>query len=207
MKKIFYLLFISLFFYGPPVLADTNSNTNDPAYQQAKQDYRAYLDQLKQLRAQYHQITSQVQKIVAEEGIPTWDQKSDQIVMTHQLPVAENTMPSTVFGDADIKETDKNMIVKMDLPGLSKDKIKIKLEDNQVLKVSGSRETETEEQKNPQDARYTQVERHQGAFERAIKLPAPAKESGTQAKYENGVLTITIPKAQEVKKEVTVAIQ
>lgn len=211
MKKIMFLsLMVFLFSSGGSLLADNSTNTNDPAYRQAKQDYHAYLEQLKLLREQYRQVTSQVQQIVAEEGIPTWDEKSDQIKMTHSLgvdPAMQASLPTSEFGDADIKETDKDMIVKMDLPGVSKDQIKVKLEDSRVLKVSGSREVDKEEQKTTPDAKYYKAERQRGAFERSIKLPVPASESGIRARYENGVLTITIPKAQEVKKEVAVSIQ
>ena len=208
MKKIFYLLILSTLFFNNNILfADTNSNTNDPASNQARQDYRAYLEQLKALRNQYRQITSEVQKIVAEEGVPTWDDTTDQIKMTHSLSTDQETLAPTVFGDADIKETEKDMIVKIDLPGMSKDRIKIKLEDSQILKISGSRELEKEEQKTTQNGQYSKIERQHGAFERSIKLPVLAQESGIQAKYDNGVLTVTIPKAKEAKKEVTVSIQ
>ncbi len=188
--------------------AFADSTSDNPNYQQAKQDYRAYLAQLKALKAQYSQITSEVQKIVAEEGVPTWDDTTGQIKMTHSLDTNQTTLATpTVFGDADVKETDTDMTVKMDLPGVSKDQIKIKIEDNQVLKVSGSRELDKEEQKTTADSQYSRIERQHGAFERAIKLPAPAKDSGIQAKYDNGVLTVTIPKAQEAKKEVAVSVQ
>ena len=208
--KIFFLVVLVGLSASSILSAAANQNTNDPAYDQARQDYRAYLEQLKALRNQYHQITDQVKKIAEEEGVPTWDEKTDQIKMTHSLsaePADLGANPPTVFGDADIKETDKEMIVKMDLPGLAKDQIKIKLEGDQILKVSGSRESDKEEQKTTQNFQYSRVERQHGAFERSIKLPAAAQDSGTQAKYDNGVLTITIPKAKEAKKEVTVPVQ
>jgi HSP20 family protein len=98
------------------------------------------------------------------------------------------------------------MTVKMDLPGLQKDKINIKIENDQFLKISGSRETEKLEEKNSGNATYSRLERQHGAFERTIKLPVAAKSTGTQAKYENGVLTVTIPKAKEAKKEVSIPV-
>jgi HSP20 family protein len=208
MKKIVYLMiFVLMLFNGGILSAVADSTANDPAYNQAKQNYRTYLEQLKVLREQYRQITSEVQKIVAEEGVPTWDDKSDQLKMTNPLSSVQATLTPTVFGDADIKETEKDMIVKMDIPGVSKDQLKIKLEDDQILKVSGSREVDKEEQKTTQDGQYSKIERQHGAFERSIKLPVPAQESGIQARYDNGVLTVTIPKAKEAKKEVAVSIQ
>ena len=197
-KYIFFLIVLQIFFLNHLLFAATTSdNSNDPAYNQAKQDYRAYLEQLKALREQYRQITSQVKQIVAEEGVPTWDEKNDQLAMSNE----------PAFGDVDIQETDKELIVKMDLPGVQKDQIKIQIQDNQILKISGSRETETEEQKTSQNTSVYKIERQHGAFERAIKLPAPAQDTGTQAKYENGVLTVTIPKTVTPKKEITVSVQ
>ena len=201
------MFLVSIFFNSGSSFSATNSNTNDPAYNQAKQDYRAYLEQLKVLREQYRQITSEVQKIVAEEGVPTWDDKTDQLKITNPLPATQGMLTPTVFGDADIKETEKDMIVKMDLPGVSKDQIKIKLEDNQVLKISGSRDSEKEEQKTTQSNQYSRIERQHGAFERSIKLPVSAQDSGIQAQYDNGVLTVTIPKANEAKKEVAIQVR
>ena len=195
---IFFLLVLQIFFLGKlSFAATTNDNSSDPAYSQAKSDYHAYLEQLKTLRKQYREITSQVKQIVAEEGVPAWDEKNDSLTKTNER----------AFGDADIQETDKELIVKMDLPGVQKDQIKIQIQDNQILKVSGSRETESEEQKTTQNTSVYKLERQHGAFERAIKLPAPAQDTGTQAKYENGVLTVTIPKTTATKKEVTVSIQ
>ena len=204
MKKSLHLLIVfSVILFPCSVLAATNSNTNDPAYDQARQDYRAYLEQLKTLQKQYHQITDEVKKIVAEEGVPTWDENSDQMTLSKNLPAVSE---ATIFGDADIQETEKTMIVKLDLPGLQKDKINIKVENNQILKISGSRETEKEIEKTTVNSTYSRLERQHGAFERSIKLPAVAQDSGIEAKYENGVLTVTIPKIKETKKEVLVPV-
>ena|GEM_PF-311723 len=204
-RKIFFLVTWGGLLASSFLFAATNSNSNDPAYNQAKQDYRAYLEQLKALRNQYHQITDQVKKIIAEEGVPTWDENSDQMTLSKGVPPLSSGV--TVFGDADIKETEKDMVVKMDLPGLQKDKIKINIENNQILKISGNRELEKEEEKSTVDASYYKLERQHGAFERSIKLPVAAQDSGTQARYDNGVLTVTIPKAKESKKNVAVPVQ
>ena len=72
MKKI--LSFVSLtFFLTTATLAAAQSNDQNAAYDQARQDYRGYLQQLKVLNQQYKQITGEMSKIIKEEGVPSWD--------------------------------------------------------------------------------------------------------------------------------------
>ncbi|HXV19285.1 MAG TPA: Hsp20/alpha crystallin family protein, partial [Candidatus Omnitrophota bacterium] len=112
-----------------------------------------------------------------------------------------------VFGDVDIRETDKEMIVKVDLPGVKKEAITVKIEDAKVLRIYGRRDNEKEDIWNKGYVRTYQSERHHGKFQRRIDLPALAKDTGIEAQYENGVLTVRIPKLAETKKEVNISIQ
>ena len=67
MKKVLIFIFINCSLFSHEILsAATNSNENDPAYQQARQDYRTYLQQLKTLSSQYKQITGEVKKVIQE---------------------------------------------------------------------------------------------------------------------------------------------
>ena len=67
--KIFFLVGLVGLFVSSISFSATNQNTNDPAYDQARQDYRAYLQQLKTLSSQYKQITGEVKKVIQEEGV------------------------------------------------------------------------------------------------------------------------------------------
>lgn len=98
----------------------------------------------------------------------------------------------------DIVENDKDFIVTADLPGMDKDKIDIMLEGGKVLKISGMRSVEKKEE-SPGMVRQ---ERMEGRFERILELPAECKSEGISASYDNGVLEITIPKKESVKKEI-----
>ena len=192
MKKI--LSFISLtLFLTTGALAAAQSNDQTAAYDQARQDYRGYLQQLKALNQQYKQITGEMSKIIKEEGVPSWD-----------MGGAELGKP---FAAADIQETDKDMVVQMDLPGMNKDNIKLRIENNKMLHVQGERDEEKQETQTAPDARYQRTERQHGSFERVIELPALASDSGTEAKYENGVLTVKILKAPAPKKEINVPVK
>lgn len=103
----------------------------------------------------------------------------------------------------DVAETPKDFVVTADLPGMDKDKIVITLDNNRILKISGSRELVREERA----PNIVKQERAEGMFERIIELPAECKNEGILASYKNGVLEITIPKREETKtKTVTVNV-
>ncbi|TPX69571.1 hypothetical protein SpCBS45565_g02292 [Spizellomyces sp. 'palustris'] len=97
----------------------------------------------------------------------------------------------------DVTETDKEYIIKADLPGLNKDEVKIHL-DNDVLTIEGERKDEREDRDGD---RFHIVERTFGRFRRSIRLPPDAQVDNVNAKMENGVLELDIPKNQEVREQ------
>ncbi|KAJ0266704.1 18.1 kDa class I heat shock protein [Hirschfeldia incana] len=98
----------------------------------------------------------------------------------------------------DWKETPEAHVVKADLPGLKKEEVKVEVEDKNILQISGERSKENEEKND----KWHRVERASGKFMRRFKLPENAKMEEVKATMENGVLTVTIPKAPEKKPEV-----
>lgn len=100
-----------------------------------------------------------------------------------------NWSPST-----DVVEDENNYELHFELPGLNKEDVSIKVEKN-VLFVSGERKNESEEKtKN-----YHRIERSYGKFSRSFKLPENTKQDDINAEFKNGVLTVTVPKAEEEK--------
>jgi HSP20 family protein len=94
----------------------------------------------------------------------------------------------------DLYEDPDKLTVRAELPGLKKDQIKLTLKDD-VLTVSGERKQEAD----TQNGEHIRRERVFGGFERAIALPFPVNQSTIAAGFEDGVLTITLPKAEEAK--------
>ncbi len=92
----------------------------------------------------------------------------------------------------DLQETDTEYIIKMDIPGMSKDSIHVEVKDG-VLIVSGKRENEWRQEKK---GRFYRRERSFGSFSRAISLPQDAQADKVTATYKNGVLTVRIAKGK-----------
>ncbi len=102
----------------------------------------------------------------------------------------------------DVHETPENFIVHLDVPGVDKNDIKVKFEDN-TLTVTGERKYESRNEEKD----FRHVERTYGTFTRSLRLAKDVDAQKIQAAYKNGVLEITLPKAEEVKpKEIEVKI-
>jgi HSP20 family protein len=89
----------------------------------------------------------------------------------------------------DLTESDHDVIVNMDLPGIDPKQLEINVHGN-VLSIRGERKSDREEK--GRDFHF--VERQYGSFQRDIPLPTVVENSNVAANYKNGVLTITLPK-------------
>lgn len=96
----------------------------------------------------------------------------------------------------DLYENADTVTVKVELPGMKKEEIDVSLHDG-VLSISGERKSE----KNHKDAQTHRSERFVGVFQRSITLPTAVKADQTKAEYKEGILTITLPKAEEAKRK------
>jgi HSP20 family protein len=99
----------------------------------------------------------------------------------------------------DISETDSDYNLDIELPGINQKDIDLKI-DNNILTIKGKKEEESE----TKEKNYSR-EIYYGSFQRSISLPNNIKVDDVDAKYENGVLHIKIPKkAQEIVKKIEI---
>jgi HSP20 family protein len=105
-----------------------------------------------------------------------------------------NGQSSTWLPAVDVWETDNELVLSFDLPGIAEDQVAVELDDN-VLTVSGQRERTSEHSSD----RFYRFERRFGTFSRSVTLPAGVNESDIKADYTNGVLEIRVPKPEEQK--------
>ncbi|MHC1592410.1 MAG: Hsp20/alpha crystallin family protein [Candidatus Helarchaeales archaeon] len=96
----------------------------------------------------------------------------------------------------DIKEDKDKYILKMDLPGIDKKDVKIEIEKDRIFEIRAEYKTEEEEK----DEGYLRRERSQRSYFRRFMLPQEVEADKVQAKLENGVLTVTIPKKAPVEE-------
>jgi len=102
--------------------------------------------------------------------------------------------PSTqvITPTLDVKENEKEIVVKADLPGMDEKDINLTVH-NGVLSLRGEKKSEhTDERDN-----YHVMERSYGSFQRSIRLPDTVDEDKAEARFDKGVLTITLPKRPE----------
>ena len=103
----------------------------------------------------------------------------------------------------DVFEDDNKYELKMDLPGVSKDDLKLSFKNGELC-ISGERKQEKEE-KNGQ---YHRIERTFGKYYRSFRLPELIKSDKIDAEFKDGQLTVSIPKAEEAKpKELEIKVK
>jgi len=101
----------------------------------------------------------------------------------------------------DIFETDENLVVKAELPGVDPKDVEVRVEDS-TLYLKGQRKFENE----VKDENYHRIERSYGSFTRTFALPGSINADQVAAEYKDGMLTLTLPKREEAKPK-TIKIQ
>jgi HSP20 family protein len=102
----------------------------------------------------------------------------------------------------EVHEDKDNFTVHVELPGLKREDIGVSLQDG-ALVISGERK----EEKVSEGTEVHRQERFYGKFQRALTLPAPVAADKVKAAYKDGILTVTLPKAEEAKpKQIAVSV-
>ncbi len=95
----------------------------------------------------------------------------------------------------DLSETDDEVQVTTDLPGIKPEEVHVELREN-CLVITAEHHEEHEEKEGK---KFHRVERRRGRFGRSVWLPSPVDEQRVEAKMDHGVLTVTLPKTSEAK--------
>lgn len=121
----------------------------------------------------------------------------------HRMPSRTGLLEGAWNPTVDIAETDDEVTVKVELPGVPQDNVKVSITDN-VLTIKGEKKQESEEKQQ----NYHKTECCYGAFHRAFTLPTTVQSESTKASFKDGVLKVTIPKTEEVKpKDIAIEVE
>jgi HSP20 family protein len=110
------------------------------------------------------------------------------------FPEQGNVITSTWFAPTDVSEDENSLRITMELPGVDPDDVRLSLENN-ILTIRGEKKQQAEET----NERIHRFERTYGMFERTFALPNTVDTEKVEARYENGVLYVSIPKAERAK--------
>jgi HSP20 family protein len=111
------------------------------------------------------------------------------------------TSGSTTYPLMNVYDDKDTILVTAELPGLAKDQVNITFSDN-ILTVSGKQQPLAK----TRNMTVVRKERSEGDFQKTLRLPTIIKQDAIKASFSNGILTITMPKAEEVKPK-TIAIE
>jgi HSP20 family protein len=143
---------------------------------------------------------------MANSDITRWDPFRDLTVLRDRMNrLFEDVFPSLRLEDAelmqttwspavDIYETENELVLTAELPGVNEKDVEIKVEDN-TLSIKGERKLE----KETKEENYHRIERAYGSFYRSFTLPNYIDYDNIQAEFENGLLRVHMPKKPEVK--------
>lgn len=133
----------------------------------------------------FDDVFSQFSASPLNRGVPSLLEKASSM---------EHISGSFLKPSVDIKENKKNYKISVEVPGVEESDIKLELVDGSLV-IRGEKRQENEDK----DEHYHSVERSYGSFQRVLSLPEDVNEDDIDAKFKNGVLTITAPRKQLAK--------
>ena len=139
-------------------------------------------------------VARELSPLFGRDPVFTLREEMDDLFDRVMGPLDRKWLTPLTVPSFDLAETDDNIEICMDLPGLKADDIDIDVTGRSV-RISGKREEEKEEKGKT----FHRVERHSGSFSRSITLPCAVEEDKVAADYQDGVLKVTLPKAAEAK--------
>jgi len=145
-----------------------------------------------------------IRNLLAPEPVFTLQQRLNRLFEDTFLPLGAEPFSMAAWSPScDIYETENEIVVKAEIPGLKKEDVKLSVQDN-VLTLSGERKFEEETKKE----NYVRVERGYGSFTRSFTLPAYVDATKISAEFKDGLLEVKLPKSEAAKpKEVEIKVK
>lgn len=129
-------------------------------------------------------------------GFGRWSSLQDELNNLFESP------PRSWAPALDVHEDKDNFVIRTELPGLKREDIDVSLQDGTLI-ISGERKAETVQE----GVEVHRQERYYGKFQRALSLPEPVAADKIKAQYQDGVLTVTLPKTEAAKpKKIDVTV-
>jgi HSP20 family protein len=142
-------------------------------------------------------IRYQNPELSAWPTLDRWSNLRDELNSLFDLPFLTNFNRQDLFGGwspaLDLYQNNDNLVAVLELPGMRKEDFEISLHDG-TLTISGERKSSS-----PNGDKAERTERYVGTFRRSITLPARVDANRVSATYRDGILTVTLPKAEEAK--------
>ncbi|MEI8012164.1 MAG: Hsp20/alpha crystallin family protein [Candidatus Omnitrophota bacterium] len=212
-KKNIWLAVIGIILAGSLIINGISCAQEDPAALKKRiQELNAQVTLLeKQLAEKKKPQASPIPAIYRPTTIDPWDPFAEMEMMQANMNQLFQHHGSGIQGQnsdffnpkIDIKESPDHYTITMDIPGMNKDNIDVKIEKDELV-ISGVRQSASEE--NNADKFFRQ-ERSYGQFMRAVPLPEDAKKDTIDAQYNNGELTIKVmrnPPEKETPKKISI---
>ena len=144
-----------------------------------------------------------VHDVTAWHPISDWANEFDRMFDRLHGGIVDNSGITSFMPSVDIVENANDFTIRVELPGVKKEDVKITVQNN-ILTIRGEKKQEAEKEGD----NYHRVERSYGAFQRSFTLSNTLKADKIEASYDNGVLSISLPKAEETKpKEIEVKVK
>jgi HSP20 family protein len=131
------------------------------------------------------------------KDLTKWAPKSTQRLFDDLFGDTFQPLSFSLFGNdphpnIELKEDDTNIVLRAELPGMTKDDIEVELKDS-ILTLSGEKKSE----KNEEGEKYYRTEISYGKFTRSFHIPVDIKEQEINASFKDGILIVKMPKSEE----------
>ncbi len=121
----------------------------------------------------------------------------DQLTTLPQQGSLSQTLGGRFVPSAELEETHETVLLKLEVPGLKPEDLDVEVTADSVS-IRGERRSETKTEDNG----YSRTEFHYGKFHRVIPLPTPVKNTEVTAHYQDGILSLTLPKTEDERNKV-----